>query len=287
MNKKVALITWAGLPRGTESEQLLASRLAALGVDARMANWRDTSLDLSAYDLLVLRSPWDYHLREREFCEWLCSAARQTRVLNSVDTVLWNRNKIYLKELESRGISIGPTCFVPRGRHPTQDDIRVDGWTRVVVKPAVSASAHKTWLFEREDLPLPEALAQLMQGEAFLLQQFIPEIQTRGEISFIYLDGNYSHAVLKRPANGDFRVQKEFGGSAQPYSPPPSLLVQANAIADSVPQVSASLYCRLDAVERNGELILMELELIEPELFLGLAEGAAERFAQAIIARMP
>ena len=287
MNKKVALITWAGLARGTESEQLLALRLGAHGVDAPMTDWRDPSIDFGAFDLLVLRSPWDYHLREQEFCEWLGGAARRAPVLNSVQTVLWNRNKLYLRELESRGVEIAPTCFVAGGEQPNQHEMkRVESWTRVVVKPAVSASAYKTWLFEREGLPLPERLAQLMQGEAFLLQEFIPEVQTQGEISFIYIDGDYSHAVLKLPANGDFRVQKEFGGSARLCSPPPSLVRQANEIADFVPQVRESLYCRLDAVERDGKLMLMELELIEPELFLGLAEGAAERLAEAIVKRM-
>src|SRR5262249_14085971 len=189
MNKKVALITWAGLRRGTESEQLLASRLAAHGVDAPMADWSDPSIDFGAFELLVLRSPWDYHLREQEFCEWLCAAARRTPVLNSLETVLWNRNKLYLRELQSRGVEIAPTCFVGRGEQPNQDEMkRAKSWTRVVVKPAVSASAYKTWLFEPEGLPLPARLTQLMQGEAFLLQEFIREVQTRGEISFIYID---------------------------------------------------------------------------------------------------
>ena len=96
----------------------------------------------------------------------------------------------------------------------------------------------------------------------------------------------YSHTVLKRPAKGDFRVQKNFGGSAERCVPRPELLKQADQIAVSVPQVRDSLYCRIDAVEKDGKLVLMELELIEPELFLGLAEGAAERFAEAIIRSM-
>ena len=120
----------------------------------------------------------------------------------------------------------------------------------------------------------------------FQHQQFIPEIETQGEISFIYIDGAYSHAVLTRPAKDDFRVQKEHGGSAKLVHPDSSLLEQANEIAATVAQVRDSLYCRIDAVARNGRLVLMELELIEPELFLGLAEGAAERFAAAIVARM-
>jgi glutathione synthase/RimK-type ligase-like ATP-grasp enzyme len=125
-----------------------------------------------------------------------------------------------------------------------------------------------------------------MEGEAFLIQQFIPEIETHGEISFIYIDGAYSHAVQKRPAAGDFRVQKEHGGSADMFNPSAALLDQTNHIAATVPQVRDSLYCRIDAIARNGKLVLMELELIEPELFLGLAEGAAERFAKAIVRRV-
>ena len=124
-----------------------------------------------------------------------------------------------------------------------------------------------------------------MQGP-FLMQPFISEIQDQGEISFVYIDGEYSHAALKRPAAGDFRVQQEHGGSTELFHPDSNLLAQVDQIAATVPQVRESLYCRIDAVARNGKLVLMELELIEPELFLGLAESAAERFAKAIIGRV-
>lgn len=286
MKKRVALITWAGLPEGAESEQLLLARLSEAGAGGQMVNWRDPAVDFSGFDLVVLRSCWNYHLHAQEFTEWLQRTAKATPVLNAIETVLWNSNKFYLRELEERGIEIAPTCFVSGGTLRNQDYLsRTESWQQVVVKPAISASAHKTWLFERKDMP-SEKLAELMDGNGFLLQQFIPEIQTQGEISFIYLDGHYSHAVLKRPAVDDFRVQQEHGGSAELFAPSASLLQEANAIAQAVPQVRDSLYCRLDAVERNRKLILMELELIEPELFLGLAQGTAERFATAIVNRL-
>jgi glutathione synthase/RimK-type ligase-like ATP-grasp enzyme len=155
-----------------------------------------------------------------------------------------------------------------------------------VVKPAVSASAYKTWLFDSAAVPTENELKSKMEAQPFLIQQFVPEIETQGEISFIYIDGAYSHAVLKRPAAGDFRVQKEHGGSAELFHPESILLDQTNEIAAMVPQVSDSLYCRIDAVARDSKLVLMELELIEPELFLGLAEGAPERFAEAIVRRV-
>ena len=286
--KRVALITWSGLPEGAESEQLLLPLLAHRGVDARLVDWRDSSVDFGSFDLLVLRSCWDYHLQFKEFTEWLLRTKRVVPILNDVDTVLWNSNKFYLRDLEDKGIVIAPTFFVSAGE-PIDED-HLDGmrdWKRIVVKPAVSASAYKTHVFEQGNLPTAKRLTELMAGQDFLAQEFLPEIQTEGEISFIYIDAAYSHAVLKRPAADDFRVQKEHGGTAELFSPPARLEQQAHEIADLVEDVSMSLYCRLDALEKDGKLLLMELELIEPELFLALASGAAERFAEAIARRLP
>jgi len=286
MKKHLALITWNGLPEGAESERLMLPYLAAAGVETEIIDWRSSAFDFRQFDLIVLRSCWDYHLRGDEFTEWLRSVAREVPVLNDLPTVLWNQNKFYLRELDRQGIKIAPTIFTT-GREAigTEERWRIKQWPQIVVKPAVSASAHKTWLLDGAALPTDAELARQMGGGPFLIQQFIPEIQTHGEISFIYIDGIFSHAVLKRPAAGDFRVQQEHGGSADPFLPPPALLDQANRIAAEVPQVRDSLYCRIDAVARDGRLVLMELELIEPELFLGLAEGAAERFAEAIASR--
>lgn len=286
MKNRLALITWSGLPQGAESERLMLPYLASQNVEAKLVDWRAPAMDFSQFDLVVLGSCWDYHLRGGEFTEWLRSTAGEVPMLNDPETVLWNLNKVYLREMPAMGIEIAPTVFV-NGSGPIAlsawQEIR--SWNKSVVKPVVSASAHKTWLFDSEALPDENELNK-MQGEAFLIQQFIPEIATQGEISFVYIDGAYSHAVLKRPAAIDFRVQKEHGGSAELFHPSPALLDQANQIAAAVPQVRDSLYCRIDAVARNGRLILMELELIEPELFLGLAEGAAERFARAIVRRI-
>lgn len=287
MKKGLALITWSGLPEGAASERLLLPHLSEAGIKTRILDWRTPGFDFSQFDLLVLRSCWDYHLRAAEFTEWLRRAACEATVLNSLTTVMWNQNKFYLQELERLGIEIAPTIFTT-GREAigTEERWRIKQWPQIVVKPAVSASAHKTCLMDGVALPTDAELARQMGDELFLIQQFIPEIQTHGEISFIYIDGIFSHAVLKRPAAGDFRVQQEHGGSAETFLPSSELLDQSNQIAAAVQQVRESLYCRIDAVARDGKLVLMELELIEPELFLGLAEGAAERFVEAIVRRM-
>ena len=286
MKKRLALITWSGLPEGAASERLMLPYLAAAGVKTQIIDWR-SAVGFNKLDLLVLRSCWDYHLRGNEFTEWLRRIAREVPVLNDLPTVLWNQDKFYLQEMERRGIEIAPTIFAT-GREAigAEERSRIKQWPQIVVKPAVSASAHETCLMDGVALPTDAELARQMDGGPFLIQQFIPEIQTHGEISFIYIDGIFSHAVLKRPAAGDFRVQQEHGGSAEVFTPPSALLHQANQIASTVPQVRDSLYCRIDAVARDGRLVLMELELIEPELFLGLAEGAAERFADAIVRKM-
>lgn len=286
MKKRLALITWSGLPQGAESERLMLPYLAAANVETEIVDWRSCSCDFSRFDLIVLRSCWDYHLRVTEFIGWLQKVAQTTPVLNPFDTVLWNHNKFYLREVEALGIEIVPTIFLSHAKALAAEHApTIRSWQNVVVKPAISASAHNTRLMDGASWSAADEVVRIMKGP-FLMQQFIPEIQDQGEISFVYIDGEFSHAALKRPAAGDFRVQKEHGGSAELFHPSAELLGQANQIAAAVPQVRESLYCRIDVIARDSKLVLMELELIEPELFLGLAEGAAERFADAIIQRL-
>lgn len=286
MKKHLALITWSGLPQGAESERLMLPQLVAASVETEIVDWRSPGFDFSKFDLIVLRSCWDYHLHAAEFIDWLRRTGQITPILNTVDTVLWNHNKFYLREVDAQGIEIAPTIFVIHADALGAVQTTIRNWGKVVVKPAVSASAHNTRLMDSATFSMESEPVQRMQGQPFLVQQFISEIQQQGEISFVYIDGRFSHAAVKRPAAGDFRVQQEHGGSAELFHSSAALLDQVNQIAAAVPQVRESLYCRIDAVARDGKLVLMELELIEPELFLALAEGAAERFAKAIAGRM-
>lgn len=285
MKKHLALITYSGLPNGAESERLMLPYLAAAGIETEIIDWRSAETDFSKFDLIVLRSCWDYHLRVAEFIGWLRGLAGTTNVLNPIDTVLWNYNKFYLREVAPLGIEIAPTIFVSNARELSAEEaMMMRGWGNIVVKPAISASAHNTRLMNNPPWSADDEVMRIIKGP-FLMQPFLPEIE-EGEISFVYIDGEFSHAALKRPAEGDFRVQQEHGGSAALFHPDSALLDQANKIAATVPQVRDSLYCRIDAIARDGKLVLMELELIEPELFLGLSECAAERFARAIARRM-
>ena len=288
MIKHLALVTYSGLPKGAESERLMLPYLAAAGVETEIVDWRSAGTDFSKFDVIVLRSCWDYHLRVAEFIRWLQQVAQTKPVLNPIDTVLWNHNKFYLREVATLGIEIVPTIFVTHAKAlGAEEATTIQSWKskNIVVKPAISASAHNTRLMDGAPWSADQEAIRIMKGP-FLMQPFIPEIQDQGEISFVYIDGRFSHAALKRPAAGDFRVQKEHGGSAELFMPTLDLLKQTDGIVATVPQVRDSLYCRIDAVVRDGKLVLMELELIEPELFLGLAESAAEKFADAIVRRL-
>jgi hypothetical protein len=193
-----------------------------------------------------------------------------------------NADKAYLADLAAAGIPVVPTLRLERGAAVDLGDLLDErGWGEAVVKPAVSASAFRTWRIPHgEAAAAQEDFADLLAGSAVLVQPFLPEIQTRGEWSFLFFAGEFSHAVLKRPRDGEFRVQEEHGGATTAQRPNSELLAQARAVVDHIP--GPWLYARVDGVELEGGLALMELELIEPSLFLRHDPEAPARFAAAV-----
>lgn len=266
----IALVTFAGIPDLTADDQLLATALHDLGADVRAVVWDDADVDWASFDAVVLRSTWDYHLRIDEFLAWLdrleaCGA----NVWNPVPVVRWNANKTYLRELDVPQV---PTVFVARGGD-VGAVLRERGWERAVVKPTVSATA-----FETHVVDVGRASARHATRDV-LVQPFVDEIVRDGEWSVLFFGGAYSHAVLKRAKAGDFRVQNDFGGTAERREPPPEVLDGARRILDAAP---ATLYARVDGVAIDGVFTLMELELIEPALFLGQDAEAPGRMARVV-----
>lgn len=252
-----------------ESDHLLSLELLRRGHEVFHVAWDEAGVDWAAMDAVVIRSCWDYHLRVEEFRQWLyvleqCGA----RVFNAVETVRWNLNKRYLRELH---VALPDTVWVEAGAMcDVEVVVRERGWERAVVKPMVSASAHETRVLEEG----------VVRGPV-LVQEFLPEI-AGGEWSVIFLGGTFHHAVLKRPADGEFRVQKEYGGTAVRREAPAAVIEFAG---DALRRGPEALLARVDVVERwRGDVVLMELELIEPELFLdaGGAARVADVLEQAI-----
>ena len=265
----------------TDSDALLVAALAAMHLSVRSSPWDELTPGDLGTALVCIRSTWDYHHRSEAFREWT-AALRQAgvTVVNPVETIHWNMDKGYLAELEAARIAIPPTRWIDAdGEGRLQAMLAESGWERAVLKPRISATAHGTHLVSRGELLGEGHVAALHPGGA-LLQAFVPEIQTRGELSLVFIDGEFSHAVRKQPAAADFRVQAEFGGTVGPAEASGELIRFGARVLEATPV--AWTYARVDMVDATDGPLLMELELIEPDLFLGFSANTAERLAKAL-----
>jgi glutathione synthase/RimK-type ligase-like ATP-grasp enzyme len=291
----IALATYAPLPGLAADEHPLIASLAARDIRAVPAVWDDPTVAWERFAGVIIRSCWDYHLRPAEFFGWIDRVASLgVPIWNSPATLRWNSRKTYLHDLAIGGVRTVPTLWLlgdnPRRATASLATILADtGWDDVVVKPVVSASAHETWKVSRHDARVNASvhdgrLRTLIARHGVMVQPFVPEIESDGEWSLQFFGGVFSHAVIKRAAAGDFRVQREFGGTHETVMPPPLVLRQAEHALRSAP--GESLYARVDGVVIDGDLVVTELELLEPSLFLDAHPAAPERFANAITAAM-
>ena len=283
MTKRIALATSAQHSELHEDDLPLADALRAAGLDPVAEVWTDPSVDWSGYDAILLRSVWDYHLRYDEFTEWLAQLDTVgVPMFNESDLVRWNGDKRYLLELRERGVAIVPSQ-VAAGACLREVVAGLDG-EEVVIKPTVSAAARDTVRGVAGSDELSRALEDL-PDTVYLVQPFQPEIVTDGEWSLMFVDGDFTHAVVKRPAAGDYRVQVMFGGEATLTEPSPAVLESAQAVLTAVGP-RPPLYARVDGIVVNGRFLLMELELIEPYLFLPDFPEATTKLATAVTARL-
>lgn len=282
MTKRIALATSAAHPELHEHDLPLVDALRATGLDPVAEVWTDPSVDWSAYDAVLLRSIWDYHIRYDEFTEWLALIDKAgVPVLNDSGLVRWNGDKRYLLELRERGVAIVPSQ-VAAGDCLREVVAGLDG-EEIVIKPTVSATARHTVRGVAGSAELSQAMDDL-PDTVYLVQPFQTEIQTDGEWSLMYVDGEFTHAVVKLPAAGDYRVQEEFGGYATLAEPSAAMLAGAQAALAAAG--SDPLYARVDGMNVNGRFLLMELELIEPYLFLPESPEATDKLAAAVAKRV-
>jgi glutathione synthase/RimK-type ligase-like ATP-grasp enzyme len=272
------LATCRTKPALTPGDGRLAAALRELGATVVAAPW-DTIEPAGAAGVVCLRSTWDYHLRWDEFRDWVGSFEDTGRLWNPPSTVLWNADKLYLRDLASAGIALPRTRWFEPGERPGVAALLEEwGAARAVLKPRISATAYGTHVISR-GAGIGAADWPALERSGCLLQLFVPEIQSRGEISLVFLDGGFSHAVRKRPVAGDFRVQADFGGSLEPATPSGDTIGFGEAVLAAAAR--PWLYARVDLVETDGGPVLMELELIEPDLFL--TPDGATRLAAALI----
>lgn len=281
---RLALATSLACPELQADDQPLAGALAGFGVEVSSVPWNAEGVDWTAFDAVVLRSTWDYFHRVTAFRSWLDWLDRQgVRLLNDTATVRWNLHKGYLLDLAAAGIPTLMSRVVAAGDLPSA--LHAGGPGRVVVKPAEGATAWLTLSGDPVDPAFLQQVRALPADRDFLVQPYYPEICGEGEWSLVYFQGSYSHAVLKRPAAGDFRVQPEFGGTHGVAEPPRELKEAASAILAALESrgLKRPTYARMDGLRRLGRFLLMELELIEPKLFLLEQDGAGAALARGVL----
>jgi len=264
-------------------DALLQKFLEERKITSLRVDWADPDIDWSKFRCAVFRTTWDYFERIHEFTAWLKQTEKQTQVCNAPDLIWWNLDKHYLRDLDNRGVPVVPTRFIEKGSTLNLPNLlRETGWDEAVIKPCVSGAARHTYKVNQENVTnIQDVVQPLLKEESFLLQPFLRHVVETGEDSLIVLNGEVTHAIRKVAKPGDFRVQDDHGGTVQQYSPTKeqvSLALQAMHACDPIP-----VYGRVDMVrDTNGRWVVMEVELIEPELWLRFHPSASKQFAVAI-----
>lgn len=278
---KLAIATCSKVPVLTQSDKQLLPLFHSTGLIVEIQTWNDSTVDWSIYDVILIRTIWDYHLNYELFLKWLVRLKKlEVRVLNSIDILKNNAHKFYLKQIEQSGIEIVPTMYIEKKSELKLNTLGNRSWSKVVIKPAVSASSYRTKLFDIQDVDLiKKEYNKWLQSDDFLVQKFIPEIRSFGELSIIFFNRKYSHSVLKTAKENEFRVQSEYGGSTSSYFPDKAIIDTAQKILSLIE--GDALYARIDGTIIEDRFVLMEIELIEPELFFDFAEKSREVFVSS------
>ena len=289
-----AIVTCAQLPDLDPDDRLLSQALVELGARVSAQVWSDPNADWNSANVCVIRSTWDYHKQPAEFDRWIKAVSKITCLLNPADVVRWNSHKFYLRDLERRGIPIVPTIWVERGEVVELGSLlNRAGWPEAVIKPAFGASADGIFRIGPGDFELGRAelqFRQLLQDQDVLVQPYLSTISEQLERALVFIDGKYSHAVTKLPfmhANSDLALRSHHPPGASGEIPVQATTKEIDVATHALAEApSGHVYARVDIVEDSGSLRVMEVELIEPTLYLYAHAPAAGNLARAILARI-
>ena len=277
---KIAFATYSELPNLSENDRLLIPFFQEKGYEIIPEIWDNPETNWEQYDAVLIRSTWDYYLNPEKFKSWVSTFINsKTKLFNAPEIILKNSHKFYLKELFDQGVNIIPTIF-------SSENVKANDltkWEKVVIKPAVSAGSHETEVFETAAITQEILDAKIAKGD-WLIQPFLEEIQDAGEISMLFFGGKFSHAIQKVPKSGDFRVQKQFGAQYLKFSPSNELL----SIAITIVEIAGkeSTYARVDGVMTKNGFLLMEVEMIEPDLFFEHAVEEPRKLAEVVLEKL-
>jgi hypothetical protein len=291
MQKPVAIVSYVSTgaydSNAIDEDAILSELLTELKIPNEIVPWSVADEDWTRFSYLLIKSVWDYFDFYPEFLDWIAARKSEgTPALNKLDTIRWNSSKTYLLEIEKKGFPVIAGKLLKKGSHFDGDSIASHINTATwVVKPLVSGGAKNTIKIPADSWQNQSAkINELLEEEDYLVQPFVREVQEVGEYSLIFFNAKFSHAVLKTPAKEDFRVQHYFGGTISVIDPSIELMESCQKLVTEF--ASESLYVRVDGVVIDGIFHLMELEMIEPYLFLGLADQAIPNYKAALKARL-
>ena len=246
-------------------------------------DWNDSIFDWETTRSILFRSTWDYFDKFELFKKWFNKTKNKCLMINSTETIEWNIDKHYLLDLQEHQIPIPNSEFIKRG---SSIDLSLlmqkKNWNEIVVKPTISGAAKNTYrLKEEEIIQFGPTWEKLIYKEDFIVQEFQNNVITEGEVAMIVIGGKFTHAVLKKAKEGDFRVQDDFGGSIAIYNPSEEMVKLAEKCTRILTPIPS--YARVDIIWDNlMDLAVSELELIEPELWFRLNPNAAQKLAHHV-----
>lgn len=301
LSKRVAILVSANLMPGhpdlredvfelDEEMGKLIPAFANAGIELVTLDWREAPDQAKLYDAMLPLFVWDYfENNEEEFLSAMARIEQNTKLFNEFRVLQWNSNKAYLDDMEARGAATIPTVTLANASESevlrAMEELGAD---KVVIKPVVGGGAWRQVLYEKGQ-PCPSK--EDLPPEGALVQPFLSRVKEEGEYSFLYFGGAFSHALQKTPKSGDYRVQSIYGGHEHPYTPTSEERDQARSILDVLD--FTPLYARVDLLRSNdGRLLLIELELIEPYLYLPFSQGeggdnkGAQKLAKAVLKKL-
>jgi glutathione synthase/RimK-type ligase-like ATP-grasp enzyme len=265
-------------------DRLLAAALKEAGVESERLSWDDPRVLTNPAHALVFRTTWDYFDRFEEFSHWLAQVSAKHRLINPSGLVRWNMDKHYLFDLQEAGVAVPPAIYTrpPAAAAGLEKALHMP-WKEMVLKPAVSGAGRLTFRLTAGELAADrQRWLGFMQAESFLIQEFQEQVLTYGEVSLIFFNGQYSHAVRKQARPGEFRVQDDFGGTVAPWQPRQEETDMAFKALSCCPV--PPVYARVDLVPSAGGVpLVQELELIEPELWIRFHPPSAGTFARSLL----
>ncbi|MCT4643057.1 MAG: hypothetical protein N4A33_12270 [Bacteriovoracaceae bacterium] len=272
------VLTSKNLPNLCSDDNDLLKELKERGITSSVVVW--DQFDIPANSYVLIRTIWDYADKKEKFKRLLYDFSdKNIKCFNDVETLLWNMDKSYLLELEEKKCNIVPTRIVKKFK---LNDLSCCGFDYpLVIKPLVGASGINTFMLKSSNHNID--LSSLISADV-IIQPFMSSIQKLGEYSFIFFDGRFSHAVLKKAKEGEFRVQDDHGGTVKEYIPTQWQLEEVKRMLEKVQR--KFLYARVDVVLEGSTFYLMELEVIEPELFFRFNKKSVKNFVDVLIQKL-